>query len=404
MPRLLAACGLAVLAAVLTACAPTVTLLPDPLDVDTGGLGAGAFSADLTGAINQSIAGVAASLNDPDIGIALYLESERYAVNLVLPHDIVVGTHNITSLLSAYDSLAAGAFRRRVHHRRYSAVRFNLAVRPLRQRASGPADAHLNRAADRRVRGHSQRRRGGGRHSDRHVQRHYSGACAMIELLDGIYGFTGMIVGRVYAIRDPDGLTLIDSGLARSAGRIVKQVEAAGFKANDIKRIVITHAHVDHGGGAHALNALTGAAIMVSAAEADVSAAPPNSPGRPIIASTYCRASSSPSPVAREPHDGDVIDDVLGGLTVVATPGHTLGHLSFWSPQRRVLFTGDVLLHTLGLRFPLPMVTISRAMCGESVKTRIAPLGPDALLFGHGPPILSGAAARIDTFIASRGL
>ncbi|KXK48992.1 MAG: hypothetical protein IT298_05865 [Chloroflexi bacterium] len=104
MPRLLAACGLAVLAAVLTACAPTVTLLPDPLDVDTGGLGAGAFSADLTGAINQSIAGVAASLNDPDIGIALYLESERYAVNLVLPHDIVVGTHNITSLLSAYDS------------------------------------------------------------------------------------------------------------------------------------------------------------------------------------------------------------------------------------------------------------------------------------------------------------
>ncbi|MFZ2878928.1 MAG: MBL fold metallo-hydrolase, partial [Phototrophicaceae bacterium] len=92
----------------------------------------------------------------------------------------------------------------------------------------------------------------------------------MIELLDGIYGFTGMIVGRVYAIRDPDGLTLIDSGLARSAGRIVKQVEAAGFKANDIKRIVITHAHVDHGGGAHALNALTGAAIMVSAAEADV--------------------------------------------------------------------------------------------------------------------------------------
>ncbi len=227
----------------------------------------------------------------------------------------------------------------------------------------------------------------------------------MIELLDGIYGFTGMIVGRVYAIRDPDGLTLIDSGLARSAGRIVKQVEAAGFKASDIKRIVITHAHVDHGGGAHALNALTGAAIMVSAAEADVMRGAAEQP-RPthhrinVLPSQFFK----PSPVARELHDGDVIDDVLGGLTVVATPGHTLGHLSFWSPQRRVLFTGDVLLHTLGMRFPLPMVTISRAMCGESVKTRIAPLKPDALLFGHGPPILSGAAARIDTFIASRGL
>lgn len=104
MLRLLAANMLVVLAAVLTACAPSVSLLPAPLNVDTGDLGAGDFRADLTGAIDQSLSGTAASVNDPDIGIALYLEGERYAVNLVLPHDIVVGTHSIASLLSAYDS------------------------------------------------------------------------------------------------------------------------------------------------------------------------------------------------------------------------------------------------------------------------------------------------------------
>lgn len=227
----------------------------------------------------------------------------------------------------------------------------------------------------------------------------------MIELLDGIYGFTGLLVGRVYAIRDPDGLTLIDSGLEQVSGRIVRQVEAAGFKASDIKRIVITHAHVDHGGGAHALNALAGAAIMVSAAEADVMRGKTEQP-RPTNhrINVLPRQFFKPSPVTRELHDGDVIDEALGGLVAVATPGHTLGHLSYWSPQRRVLFVGDVMLHTLGLRFPLPPATVSRAMCGESVKTRLAPLKPDALLFGHGPPILSDAAARLDKFVASRRL
>lgn len=103
MPRLLAACVLTVLAAALTACAPSAPLLPVPLDVDTSDLAAGDFRANLTGTIVESLAGTALSVTDPDIGIAIYLEGERYAVNLVLPHDILIGTHNITPLLSAYD-------------------------------------------------------------------------------------------------------------------------------------------------------------------------------------------------------------------------------------------------------------------------------------------------------------
>ncbi|MBK9125350.1 MAG: GAF domain-containing protein [Chloroflexi bacterium] len=103
--RLLAANMLVVLAAVLTACAPSVSLLPARSTSTPAISAAQAISVPtLTGAIDQSLSGTAASVNDPDIGIALYLEGERYAVNLVLPHDIVVGTHSIASLLSAYDS------------------------------------------------------------------------------------------------------------------------------------------------------------------------------------------------------------------------------------------------------------------------------------------------------------
>lgn len=103
MSRLFAVCVLAVVAVALVACANPQSLLPAPLPVDTSDLAAGRFRADLNGVIVESLTGAAVSIRDPDIGIALYLEGERYAVNFVLPHDILVGTHYITSLLSAYD-------------------------------------------------------------------------------------------------------------------------------------------------------------------------------------------------------------------------------------------------------------------------------------------------------------
>ncbi|MBK9125348.1 MAG: MBL fold metallo-hydrolase [Chloroflexi bacterium] len=227
----------------------------------------------------------------------------------------------------------------------------------------------------------------------------------MIELLDGIYGFTGLMVGRVYAIRDPDGLTLIDSGLEQAAPRIVAQIEAAGFKASDIKRIVITHAHVDHGGGAHALNALTGAAIMVSAAEADVMRGTAEQPrptnhrinvlprqfftvaGRPRIA----RRRRDRRGAGRAGRGGDAGAYARAPVVLVAPSADAVHRRRHAAHPRPALSAAD------GDGQP-------RDVRRSLVKTRIAPLKPDALLFGHGPPILSRAAARLDKFVASRGL
>lgn len=104
MPRAFVLCVLAAAAAVLAACGTPESLIPDPLVVDTRGLETGAFRAELTGVIDRSISGTASSVTAPNIGIAIYLEGERYAVNLVIPHEILIGTHRITPLLSAYDS------------------------------------------------------------------------------------------------------------------------------------------------------------------------------------------------------------------------------------------------------------------------------------------------------------
>jgi glyoxylase-like metal-dependent hydrolase (beta-lactamase superfamily II) len=221
-------------------------------------------------------------------------------------------------------------------------------------------------------------------------------------IADRIYGFTGLIAGRVYAIAESDGLTLIDTGLARTAGRVLQQVRRAGYALSDVRRILITHAHIDHGGGAHRIQQETGAALMVSALEAGAMRGAEETP-RPTNKrfTLMPRTTFEPSPVARELYDGDRIAGVLGDLFAVATPGHTLGHLSYWSPSRRVLFTGDVVLHTLGISFPLPFVSVDMAMNAESAR-KIAALEPDTILFGHGPPIVGGAAHRLNGFVRRR--
>ena len=47
--------------------------------------------------------------------------------------------------------------------------------------------------------------------------------------------------------------------------------------------------------------------------------------------------------VDRTVDDDDVLPEVMGGLRVIATPGHTPGQVSFWQPDRRILFCGDVI-------------------------------------------------------------
>lgn len=226
----------------------------------------------------------------------------------------------------------------------------------------------------------------------------------MKRILDDVYCFTGMIAGRVYAIKDDDGLTLVDTGLARMSGRIVRQLNAAGYALTDVKRILITHAHIDHGGGAHRMQKVSGAQLMAPALEAGAMRGEDELP-RPknrrfsVMPQQFFR----PSTVQRELNDGDEIAGVLGGLVAVATPGHTLGHLSFWSPSRQVLFTGDVILHTLGISLPMGPVSVDMALNRQSVK-RIAGLEPDALLFGHGPAITSGAAQRLHDFVKRRAI
>lgn len=226
----------------------------------------------------------------------------------------------------------------------------------------------------------------------------------MEKIIDQVCTFTGLRAGRVYLIQDSDGLTLIDTGLALAAPKIINQLAGAGFQPGDVCRILVTHGHLDHVGGLPELKRLTGAQVVASRierpfieGETPIPQPPPDglSPlGRLMRAR---QSSPAPAPVDRVVDEGDTFDTALGDLTVLFTPGHTPGHISFWQPEHRILFCGDVLMNWPRLRLPFAPFTSSMAQNRQSIK-KLATLQPEVVCFGHGPPLTTRAAEQLAAF------
>lgn len=217
----------------------------------------------------------------------------------------------------------------------------------------------------------------------------------MKQIVPKLYTLTGMVMGRVYLIEGADSLTIIDAALAFSVPAILKQT--AQFADKPVKRILITHGHPDHIGGLPALKQATGAELIFSEIERpyiEGTQPLPRPPGRlPMPQQTL-----PGTPVDRVVNEGDVIDTGIGDLHVVFTPGHAPGHISFWQPEQRILFTGDTMMHLLGrLRLPVPLFTLDMDENRRSVQ-KLADLEPAVLCFGHGTPITQGAAETLRAF------
>jgi glyoxylase-like metal-dependent hydrolase (beta-lactamase superfamily II) len=91
------------------------------------------------------------------------------------------------------------------------------------------------------------------------------------------------------------------------------------------------------------------------------------------------------------------------GLQVVATPGHTPGHISVFDPGAKVLVTGDAINGTAeGVSGPNPQYTADMATAKASVK-KLAGLSFDAILFGHGDPVEGGGRASVERLAATLG-
>jgi glyoxylase-like metal-dependent hydrolase (beta-lactamase superfamily II) len=203
---------------------------------------------------------------------------------------------------------------------------------------------------------------------------------------------------NLYLIIDPDGLTVIDTGLARSGPKLVlKAIAGLGRQPSDLKRILITHADPDHTGGAAELKAKTGATIFASKIEAEAIEAGVTSrevQGNALMKALFAVMGKVMMPLAPAQVDevitpGQILP-VLGGLQVIATPGHTPGHVSFYAPAHHILIAGDSLNASSGaLKFDPAPVHWDYAQGRESAK-REAALGATTVCCGHGN-VIEGA-------------
>lgn len=207
---------------------------------------------------------------------------------------------------------------------------------------------------------------------------------------------------NAFLLADARGrLTLVDTGMRRSGPRLVRSVRLLGFDPTSIDHVVLTHWHADHTGSA-ARFATSSAAPAVWVGRGDLPAVrgedrrpQANAPDASRTARLVGRW-SGPGPAvpdARALDDGQKLD-TAGGAVVVATPGHTPGHISLHLPQRGVLLAGDAAMNLLWLSRGLGPLRSARSSEGASLQ-RMAALDFDVLAVGHGPPITSGARERL---------
>ena len=206
------------------------------------------------------------------------------------------------------------------------------------------------------------------------------------------------VMANPYLIVEPDGLTLIDTGLPGSHKKILEYITDTNHSAHDLVRILITHSDLDHVGGLAALKKASGARVYASGVEAKAIAQ--GIPSRRIKPTKFTRRVFmfflgrffKPTPI----HVDEIIAEgqtlpVLDGLQVLETSGHTPGHISFFAPVSGVLFVGDSIVSRLtGLAGSVPANTWDQTAAAESVRKQAA-LGAQVVCSGHGPVVTDAA-------------
>jgi glyoxylase-like metal-dependent hydrolase (beta-lactamase superfamily II) len=214
------------------------------------------------------------------------------------------------------------------------------------------------------------------------------------QITDHITQLTRVHFVNAYLVKEDDGLTLVDTTMGGAADDLIAAAETLGAP---IRRIALTHGHGDHVGSLDALKERLGDSVQVMIPEADARILAGDKPDGKL-------PGSWPS-VTTVPDVRLAAGDRVGSLEVVASPGHSPGHVSFLDTRDRTLIAGDVftaygkpaVTSHFYLRFPFAaMATWDKSMDVVSAKA-LRDLEPSALLVGHGPatrnPVLAMDAA-----------
>jgi len=225
-----------------------------------------------------------------------------------------------------------------------------------------------------------------------------------IEVIPQVYQLT-FRYANVFLIVE-DSLTLIDTGYPGNTKSLIGFIHKLGRSPEEIKLIILTHNHLDHTGGLAALRKMTSAKVAAPQIDftlgKDIFPYPgPKSLGKlmkaPILSSIRNRLVLS----AKTPDvllNGGEMLPVLGGLQVIATPGHTAGSISLYAPQRKLLFVADAINKRHGLHLPLKTATTDINEAIASIE-KMTQLDVETICFGHGRPITEDANGRLESLL-----
>jgi glyoxylase-like metal-dependent hydrolase (beta-lactamase superfamily II) len=214
----------------------------------------------------------------------------------------------------------------------------------------------------------------------------------VVQETENLFRLTRFGMINCFLVREADGFTLVDTGLRGSAGTILRAATRLGAS---IRRIVLTHAHIDHIGSLDSLMAgLPSAELAIGKREARLLAKDlsldAGEKGKTLYG--FTGAKSRPGTLLVE-------GDRVGSLQAVASPGHTPGHMAYLDVRSNALIAGDAFTTQTGVMvagvfkplFPFPALFSWNAVVSAKSAAKLRGLNPSILAVGHGPTISSPA-------------
>lgn len=208
---------------------------------------------------------------------------------------------------------------------------------------------------------------------------------------------------NVFVIEENESLTLIDCGYENSADKIFKAIKKAGKDPQNIKQLILTHTHPDHAGSAAEIKRRLNIPVLAHFEDAKlmeqgIAGRLPFvlSPGfvNWLVFNLFIKGSRNriePLKTDQLLHDKDILP-IAGGLQVIYSPGHSLGHIALYHKKDDVLIAGDICANVFGLG--LSPVYENRETGIKSI-LKVTATGFEKAVFGHGNPIFKGASTKM---------
>jgi glyoxylase-like metal-dependent hydrolase (beta-lactamase superfamily II) len=176
---------------------------------------------------------------------------------------------------------------------------------------------------------------------------------------------------NAYVLIRGKAAAVVDTGTSGNGSKIADVVRTAGLGWDAVHHVILTHYHPDHIGSI--------GEVLAAAAKA----------------TAYAGAADIPQIKSPRPIKAVGDKDEVFGLRVIATPGHTPGHVCVFDPAGSLLILGDAMTNIDSkLGGPPPQYTVDMMQAQQSVK-KVAKLKFERAVFGHGEPIDKSASEAI---------